>query len=295
MSTIKLCVMLLITYLVSAPSLGLAEPVSFRKDIVPILMDNCLACHGPKKSEGDYRVDSFERAAKPGESDLAPFTANKIEDSEVYRRCISDDPDERMPLDGEPLKKDQVQLLKQWIEEGSKYDGDDPKADLYAIMLPPAYPAAPAAYPNSMPTSAMVFTPDGSNLIVGGYHELTVWNPQDGSLIRRISDIGQRTFALAISPDGKQLAVGTGAPGRLGEARILSLESGELLQSLGMTFDVVMDVAFSPDGKSLAVAAADNTLRLFEVETGKENLKITSHSDWVTAVSWNKDGKQIVS
>ena len=35
-------------------------PVSFRKDLAPILQENCLACHGPKKAEGGYRVDSFE-------------------------------------------------------------------------------------------------------------------------------------------------------------------------------------------------------------------------------------------
>jgi WD40 repeat protein len=91
------------------------------------------------------------------------------------------------------------------------------------------------------------------------------------------------------------LAVGSGAPGRLGEARILSLESGELQRSLGMTFDVVMDLAFSPDGKRLAVGAADNTLRVFDLETGDEQLKITSHSNWVTAVGWSKDGKRIAS
>ena len=29
-----------------------AEPASFKKDVAPILLNNCLACHGPKKAEG---------------------------------------------------------------------------------------------------------------------------------------------------------------------------------------------------------------------------------------------------
>ena len=45
-----------------APVAGVraADPVSFRKSIAPILINNCLACHGPKKAEGSYRVDTFE-------------------------------------------------------------------------------------------------------------------------------------------------------------------------------------------------------------------------------------------
>ena len=31
--------------------------VSFKKDIAPVLINNCLACHGPKKAEGSYRID----------------------------------------------------------------------------------------------------------------------------------------------------------------------------------------------------------------------------------------------
>lgn len=272
-----------------------AEPVSFRKDIAPMLLDNCLACHGAKKAEGGYRVDSFSRVMQAGDSASAPVTAKKLDDSELLRRIIIEDEGERMPLEGDPLPEEQVALLKRWIEEGAAYDGSAEDAPLASIVPPPTHPAAPEVYPATMPITAVAFSPDGAHVIAGGYHELTVWNTSDGQLARRIGNIGQRTYALQFHPDGKTLAVGCGAPGKLGEVRLLSYETGEVTRVLNSTSDVVLDVGFSPDGKRLAVAAADSLVRIFDVETGEEQRTIASHSDWVMAVAWNADGSKLVS
>jgi hypothetical protein len=272
-----------------------ADPVSFRKDLAPILLDRCVACHGPKKAEGGYRLDSFERIMKEGDSGSAGFLGASLDDSEAFRRLTSDDADERMPAESDPLPAEQIALFKRWIEEGAKFDGEDPKAELVTIIPPPRHPDPPEAYPYTLPVTSVSFTHDGKALIVGGYHELTVWNPEDGKLIRRIKNVGQRTYGLALSPDGKILAAACGAPGRLGEARLYNPETGELLKVLGATSDVVLDVAFNPQGDRLAVASADGVLRIFEVASGKTQLTITSHSDWVTAVAWNADGSQLAS
>ena len=144
-------------------------------------------------------------------------------------------------------------------------------------------------------TKPVAFSADGQQLIVGGYHELTVWNPADGKLLNRFKNVGQRTYALSLSPDGKLLAAGCGAPGRLGETRLFDPATGELKNVLGSTGDVVLDVTFSPQGDRLAVGAADGIVRVFEVASGKELLTINSHSDWVTAVAWNADGTQLAS
>ena len=279
----------------SLTSIAQAEPVSFRQKIATLLVDNCLACHGPKKAEGGYRVDAFERVLGAGESGSPGFAAKALDKSEAFRRITSADKSERMPLDGDPLSPEQIALIKLWIEEGAAFDGPDPKAPLATIIPPPTHPDPPEAYPQTMPITALAFSPDGAQLIVGGYHELTIWNPADGQLLRRIKNVGQRTFALAFSPDGKLLAVGCGAPGRLGEVRLFDFASGNLVHVLGTTSDVVLDIAFSPAGDRLAVAAADSVLRVFEVATGKEQLTINSHSDWVQAVAWSADGSKLAS
>ncbi len=275
--------------------LGADEPVSFRKDLAPILLDQCLACHGPKKAEGGLRVDSYERVTKAGDSGSPGFVAQDLELSEAFRRMISEDADDRMPLEAEALPAEQIALFKRWIEEGAKYDGEDPTAELITIVPAPTHPEPPAAYRYAVPVAALTFSHDGQELFVGGYHELTVWNPNDGALIRRVKNLGQRTRALSLSPDGTLLAVGCGAPGRLGETRIIELSTGSIVNVLGTTADEVLDVAFSPQGDRLAVGAADGVIRVFEVPGGATQLTITSHSDWVMALAWNADGSKLAS
>lgn len=274
---------------------GQAPPVSFRKDIAPVLQDACFACHGPKKAEGSYRVDSFERLMKAGDSGTPGFQAGKLDESEAFRRIVSTDADERMPLEADPLPAEKIELFKRWLQEGAKFDGPSPTAELVTIIPPPTHPDPPAAYPFPVALTAVAFNADGQQVFVGGYHEISVWNPVDGKLINRFKNVGQRTYALSLSPDGKLLAAGCGAPGRLGETRLYDPATGELKNVLGSTGDVVLDVAFSPQGDRIAVGAADGIVRVFEVASGKELQTINSHSDWVTAVAWNADGSQLAS
>jgi WD40 repeat protein/mono/diheme cytochrome c family protein len=271
------------------------DEVSFRKDVAPIFLSNCIACHGAKKAEGSYRLDAFERVAQAGDTGAAPVTAGKLEESELYRRITSTDEGERMPLMGDPLPEEQVALVRRWIEQGAKYDAEDPKADLATIVPPPVHPDPPEAYPQTLPITALEFSADGSQVFAGGYHELTVWSAADGQLLRRIKNVDQRTYGLDLNLEGKLLAVACGSPGQRGEVRLFNAESGELVKVLGTTSDVAFDAVFSPDGKRLATCAADGVVRVYDVESGKEELTITSHSDWVMAVAWNADGSKLAT
>jgi dipeptidyl aminopeptidase/acylaminoacyl peptidase len=276
-------------------SAALADDLSFKRDVAAILLNNCLACHGPKKAEGGYRIDTFERLTAAGDSTQPGFKAKELEDSEAFRRITSTDVKERMPLEGDPLPAVQVALLKRWIEASLPFDGPDAKAPLASYIPPPTHPAAPAAYRATLPITAVEFSPDGKQLFVGGYHEITVWDPAEGKLVRRIGNVGQRTQAIHFSQDGQLLAAACGTPGKLGEVRLFKTEGGELVKVLGMTSDVVFDCAFSPAGDRLATAAADGVVRVFDVSTGSEQLTITSHSDWVFAVAWNADGTKLAT
>ncbi|HEY3391627.1 MAG TPA: WD40 repeat domain-containing protein, partial [Lacipirellulaceae bacterium] len=59
--------------------------------------------------------------------------------------------------------------------------------------------------------------------------------------------------------------------------------------------DVFFDLAFRPDGRELAAAGSDGLVRVFDVATGAERLKINSHADWVTDICYSPDGKYIAT
>src|SRR5712671_6014752 len=48
------------------PTKTTTKPKSFMRDVAPILVRNCIACHNPKKSESKYVMTTFAQLAKGG-------------------------------------------------------------------------------------------------------------------------------------------------------------------------------------------------------------------------------------
>ena len=270
------------------------QPVSFAKDIAPILLEKCVACHGATQPQGGYQLHHFEALMSPGDSTLAPVTPKDVDDSELLRLVSETDKDSWMPKEGERLPQAQIDLIRRWIEEGAKYDAEDPKAALSSIV-PRKYDPAPETYPATLPVTALAFSADGKELAAAGYNEITVWNPADGKLLRRISGVAQRTYGLQYSPNGNLLAVASGTPGQLGEVVLLEAGTGKLVKFLGAMDDVAFDVTFNPDGTKLAASAADRSIRIFDVATGAQERLIEDHADWVLGVAFSPDGKFLAS
>ncbi|MFP6900732.1 MAG: PSD1 and planctomycete cytochrome C domain-containing protein [Opitutales bacterium] len=83
----------------------------FNTDVLPILSENCFECHGPDKAarKADLRLDR-----KGGDKDW----------SALVKRITSRDPKEVMPKPktGKKLKPEQIEMLRKWVESGSKYE-----------------------------------------------------------------------------------------------------------------------------------------------------------------------------
>lgn len=277
----------LISLVFFSSALVSAEIVSFSREVAPILQRQCVACHKEGKAKGKYRLDTYEQLRK----ELDPGDL----ETELLHRVTTDDTEERMPVDADPLEDDEISVIRRWIVEGAKYDGEDPNALLSAIIPMQGHPKAPSSYPRPLGVTAMVFGPRGEKLYTGGYHEILVWNPKDGALLARIPNNGQRSYGLALSPDGKMLAAATGDPGQAGEVRVFDNQSGRILATPFRGSDTLLAVGFSPDGRTLAFGGVDGKLRLFQTEKWTEVLAIDSHSDWLTALSWNREGNQVAT
>ncbi len=122
-------------------------PVSFSRQIAPLLVEKCIACHGPKNPESEYRLDSYEQLIKNGASGEPTVVPGKPKSSLLYRLVNSDDEEARMPQEGKALPAEQIALVSRWIEEGGKYDGPSPSASLQSILPKAVHPAPPVAYP----------------------------------------------------------------------------------------------------------------------------------------------------
>ncbi|HEY2251546.1 MAG TPA: c-type cytochrome domain-containing protein, partial [Planctomycetaceae bacterium] len=126
-----------------------SEKVDFNRQIRPILSNKCFRCHGPDAGhrKADLRLDNFAAATakRDGTSAVVP---GKPDESEVFRRIITADVDERMPPDDSGLKlaADEIGLLRRWIAEGAAYQP-------HWAFIPPQSPKLPLVRQTVWPTN----------------------------------------------------------------------------------------------------------------------------------------------
>src|SRR5438132_447469 len=104
-----------------------AEPVDFVKDIKPILEIACVKCHTAERHKGELRLDTKAGAFKGGENGPA-IVPGKLEKSLLYTSTtLPPDHDDLMPpkKKGGPLSKDEIELLRLWIEQGASWPDDE--------------------------------------------------------------------------------------------------------------------------------------------------------------------------
>jgi WD40 repeat protein len=291
-------------------------PVSFINEIAPILKENCFGCHGAKNPKGKLDMTHYQSLRRGGTKD-DPVVPGKPEDSYLID-VLTDTGKKRMPPEdnGDPLTKEQIDLISRWIKEGAKLDaGIATEADLLRELRRRwKPPTPPASYPFPVTINALAFTPDGKQLVVSGLHELTVWEPATGKLVKRVRTRARRAMAMAFLPDGK-LAVAGGRPGEEGDVRVYDLGGGTpkvedgvaildgvndpkvMLKRLLEGDDEVLCLAVSADGKKLAAGGCDRLVTVWDIGTGvaaaKQQSVIENHADWVFGVAFGPDGKHL--
>ncbi len=99
-----------------------ASPVSYSRDIRPILAENCFSCHGQdaNRRKADLRLDTQE-----GQRAGHVVVPGKADESELVRRILATEPGEVMPppKSNRKLTAAQKETLQRWIAEGAPFEG----------------------------------------------------------------------------------------------------------------------------------------------------------------------------
>jgi len=274
----------------AAPPAAPKPGTSFATEVAPILQRRCVVCHGPDKAKGHFRLDTFEALMKPGASEKPTIVAGQAGKSHLLQLLVEKNEDDRMPQKAGPLPAAEIDVIRAWIAGGAKFDGPSPAAPLVSFLPKPSHPPAPKRYAHPWPVTALAFNRDGSQVIVGGYREATFWNLGNHQMTRRIGGMPERIHAIVLQPGGGLVAVAGGSPGHSGEVLLFEIASLEPPRELAIAGDEMLCAAYSPDGRHLAAGGADKIVRLFDVKSGAEILKLEQHSDWVHDVAFSPDG-----
>ena len=179
--------------------------------------------------------------------------------------------------------------------------------------------------------AAAALSPDGQSAVVSQYRRkggdwnnypagLRIYNVADGAVKLDIlaamfpkeknppyqyqyeyhKFIGEGLVAAAWSPDGKFIALGQGGEGGEGKVHMLEAETGKLLRDVSGHQYGVTDLCFTKDGKYLFTAGRDTTVRIVQVEDGKEIAKLGKPRggqffDWLAAISLSPDEKWLAA
>ncbi|MBM3954833.1 MAG: DUF1549 domain-containing protein [Planctomycetes bacterium] len=120
------------------------EPISFDRDIRPILSDSCYFCHGPDSAnrQAGLRLDRRESATTALDGGATAIVAGDPAASALLERITSTDPDLVMPPPEAKLGRlapEQVDLLRRWIAAGAVYEPH------WAFVAPADAPLPPAS------------------------------------------------------------------------------------------------------------------------------------------------------
>lgn len=272
-------------------------PVSFTKDVAPILTANCNGCHNEEKKKGSLDLSTFAATLR-GTKDAKVLTPGHPEMSPLIEQVTGAEP--AMPPKGEKLKPEQVAILTRWIKEGAKDDTPVAKPFLpipagktgeqgpAPIGKPPTYHAAPVI-------TALAYSPDGKLLAISGYHEVLLHAPEGNRLVGRLLSGTPRIETITFSVDGKYLATGGGAPAQFGHIQIWQMPEKKLVGSWKSSKDTVFGLNFTPDGQRIGFGCADKSARVISTTTGVELLRTDQHTDWCLGATFTVDGKRMLT
>lgn len=145
-----------------SPALAQSESEFFEKQVRPVLIEHCVACHGPRKQEAGLRLDSGEGLRRG--SDSGPILVLGKPEESLLIEAIRFAGDTKMPPKGK-LPDQAIAVLTEWVKRGASWPADSTgpatprraspreQAESHWAFQPVREPAEPAVRNSAWPTS----------------------------------------------------------------------------------------------------------------------------------------------
>jgi WD40 repeat protein len=266
-------------------------PVDFQSEILPLLKDNCLACHNQTKAKADLILETPQTILKGGDSGPAVVPRNS---SESLLFQVSRHKGETvMPPKGNKVKASnltpqQLALLRLWIDQGAQGE--------VRAAAPMLWQPLPETF---QPIFSSALSPDAQFAASGRGNQIFLYHLSSGHLLTRLSDLSNKTGAahrdvvnsLAFSPDSSLLASG-------GYRQIKLWRRAARAPHLVVPIESVNEgsqSALDPSGRWIAAAMPGQGIRIWQVSDGHELVLRNAECEEVTALRFSRTGSQLAA
>ncbi|MCU0872325.1 MAG: hypothetical protein MUE50_08265, partial [Pirellulaceae bacterium] len=274
-----------------------AGDVDFEKEILPILRQNCLACHSSTKAESDLNLETPRTMLTGGGSGPAVVAGKGAES--LLLQVASHQEEPVMPPEGNTagaknLTPEQLGLVKLWIDQGAT-GGVSAGAGVVWQPLPAGV----------NPIYAVAITPDGQYAAASRANQIFVYHVPSKRALGRLTDpkllesglykgpgVADLDLiqSLAFSPDGQLLASGGFRTAKLWRrGRNVRKAEWPGLDSPGAA------VSISRDGRWTAIGQENGKIRVFDAATGAVSRTLEGHTAAVRGVAFRADAAQLIS
>jgi hypothetical protein len=285
-----------------------AAKVTYEQDILPILRDNCFACHSQDKQKGGLRVDNFTSLMQGGSSGEV-VKPGAPDDSRLFQ-TVAHDVQPFMPPKSPPIAKESIEKIRRWIAGGALENAGSkavvvnrPKYDISLSAAAKGKPEGPPPLPekrlsldpvvrSSRPgaITALAASPWAPLVAVSGQKQVLLYHSDTFDLLGVLPFPEGAPHVLKFSRNGSLLLAGGGRGGKSGRVVVWSVKTGERIFEVGDELDCVLAADISPDQTQIALGGPAKMIRVYSTQDGKLQHEIKKHTDWLYSLEFSPDG-----
>lgn len=294
--------------LVAAPAVADPAKPTFDDDVLPILKQHCVNCHGNDKQKGGLNAATFAAVMEGGGSG-AVVAAGDPNKSRLYT-LTAHTAEPKMPPSGQKIPDAQITILRTWIEQGlrenagSKAMAAKPKNDIGLKSVSKGRPEGPPPMPiagkfklepltkarRPGAVLAMATSPWAPLVAIGGQKQVILQHADTGDALGFLPYEHGQINSIKFSRNGKLILVAGGRGGQGGKAVLYNVETGDKIVEVGIESDALLAADISPDQTLIAVGSPSKLIRIYSTADGSVVREIKKHTDWVCAVEFSPDG-----
>lgn len=287
------------------------EKITFDEHVLPLFQQACLNCHNPDKTKGGLDLSSFAATMKGSSSGKIVEPGDS---GSTLISVVKQSTEPKMPPEGDPLSKQQIEILKRWIEGGllenpSSTARKAPPPKFHATLRtdPAARPGGPPPMPEHLlleppvvttrPSAvrALATSPWAPLLAVTSQRQILLHHSETLELIGILPFPEGDPVSLAFTPDGRHLIVGGGIPGKSGITVTFDITCGSRLLRAATEFDSILAADLRPGFDIIVTGGPSRLLKLWNTESSALLHSVKKHTDWITALDISPDGVLLAS